>query len=121
MIENLRPNEQRAKTAIIVFGILLLIQTVSLISGVLQYNLLNELALGHFVSQSDIASNDLREQVLTITLVVALVVSLIVFILWFRRAYYNLHLKAAELTYSEGWAAGGWFVPVMNFAIPYKI
>lgn len=44
------------------------------------------------------------------------------FIMWFRRAYNNLHIAGARfLPYSEGWAAGGWFIPILNYFYPYRI
>ncbi len=43
------------------------------------------------------------------------------FIQWFRRAYYNLHQKINHLSHSEGWAAGAWFVPILNLYRPYQI
>ena len=121
MDSNLRPNEFRAKTAIIMFGIVLLVQTFSLISGYLQYKLVNELALGHFVAESELEYNDSRERIIVVVYVVVLLLSLIGFIRWFRRSYYNLHLKAEVLSYTEGWAAGSWFIPIINFVRPYKI
>lgn len=45
----------------------------------------------------------------------------ILFIQWFRRAYYNLHQISGNLSYSEGWAAGAWFVPFMNLGRPCTI
>lgn len=45
----------------------------------------------------------------------------ITFVLWFRRAYFNLHQKLKTLEFGEGWAAGSWFVPFVNLVRPYKI
>lgn len=45
----------------------------------------------------------------------------ITFIQWFRRAYFNAHILFKGLTYSEGWAAGAWFVPIMWWFAPYQI
>jgi hypothetical protein len=52
---------------------------------------------------------------------VAYLLSIITFIQWFRRAYYNLHQKVAALSHAEGWAAGSWFVPIINFYRPCRI
>ncbi len=41
--------------------------------------------------------------------------------MWFRRAYFNLHQKVSYLSHSEGWAAGSWFVPIVNLYRPYQI
>jgi hypothetical protein len=50
------------------------------------------------------------------------IISAIFFIMWFRRAYNNLHICGVkELPYKEGWAAGGWFVPFISLYYPYRI
>jgi len=41
---------------------------------------------------------------------------------WLRRAYYNLHLlPGINPEYTEGWAAGAWFVPFLNLVRPFTI
>ena len=48
--------------------------------------------------------------------------SLIYFLMWFRRAYNNLHLFGSpNLSLKEGWAVGAWFVPLINVVWPYLI
>ena len=50
------------------------------------------------------------------------IISAVFFIMWFRRAYNNLHIAGSKyLSYDEGWAAGAWFVPLLNLFLPYKI
>jgi hypothetical protein len=41
--------------------------------------------------------------------------------MWFKRAYFNLHQKVKNLSYSVDWAVGSWFVPILNFFRPYQI
>lgn len=51
-----------------------------------------------------------------------IIVTAVFFIMWFRRAYNNLHIAGARfLPYKEGWAAGAWFVPIVNWFYPYRI
>jgi Domain of unknown function (DUF4328) len=46
----------------------------------------------------------------------------VVFILWFHRAYANLsRLGATAIEYGDGWAIGGWFVPLLNLLRPKEI
>ena len=48
--------------------------------------------------------------------------SYVFLIMWLRRAYYNLHqLPGIRPEFSEGWAAGAWFVPFLNLIRPYTI
>ena len=50
------------------------------------------------------------------------VLTIVFFIMWFRRSYFNLHqLNNFSLQYTEGWAAGAWFVPFMNLYAPSRI
>ena len=97
------------------------INCISLISSYFQYDLLQTAANGGEISIEYATSNDNREQAIGIIQIIVLVVSAITFIQWFRRAYFNLHLRVNHLSHSEGWAAGCWFVPIVNFFRPYQI
>lgn len=88
----LRPNAQRAKTAILLLYCVLAIEIISLLSGYFQYDLLSTIAEGYFVSEATANSNDTREQIVGALYMIAFIISAITFIRWFRRAYYNLHL-----------------------------
>lgn len=67
-----------------------------------------------------INSNDTREQWMGISYLILFGLSAFTFILWFRRAYYNLSIRTA-INNGEVWAAGSWFVPFMNLVRPYRI
>ncbi|HEU4716799.1 MAG TPA: DUF4328 domain-containing protein, partial [Bacteroidia bacterium] len=81
-----------------------------------------------FVAQDSIGSFQLVRMaiigngIIGLVQTVAYILSIIFFIMWFRRAYNNLHLMGSQfLTFSEGWAAGAWFVPFMNLVRPFRI
>ena len=78
-------------------------------------------ANGGEISTEYATSNDNREQAIGIIQIIVFVVSAITFIQWFRRAYFNLHLRVNRLSHSEGWAAGCWFMPIVNLFRPYQI
>lgn len=120
-MEPLRPNSQRAKNAIILIWIVLAFEIISIISKFFQYNLLQTVINGGIITIEEANANDTREQIIAILSIVAYFISAIMFILWFRRAYYNLHIKATILSYTEGWAAGSWFVPIIHLYRPYQI
>ncbi len=120
-MENLKPNEQRAKTAILLIWIALAFEVISLISAYFQYDLLDSAANGAEITQETASANDTREQIIGILSLIVSLVSGITFIQWFRRAYFNLHLKVEHLAHSEGWAAGCWFVPILSLYRPYQI
>lgn len=120
-MEELRPNEQRAKNAITLIWIVLVLEIISLISGYFQYDLLQSVANGAEISAETASANDNREQIIAIIYMIAMIISAVTFIQWFRRAYYNLHLKVNYLAHTEGWAAGSWFVPIVSLYRPYQI
>jgi hypothetical protein len=116
----LRPNFERAKTAIFIIYIILVFNLISVFSFYFQYELLLKIEDGYY-SESEATSNDTRQQFIAIANALLYIVSAITFISWFRRAYYNLHQLTDRLRYSEGWAAGGWFLPIGNLFIPFQI
>lgn len=120
-MENLRQNGQRAKNAITLIWIVLALEIVSLISGYFQYDLLQNVASGGAISDETATANDTREQIIGLVFSIAYLFSAVVFIQWFRRAYYNLHLTVNNLSHTEGWAAGSWFVPIVSLYRPYQI
>ena len=121
MIKKLKPNKQRAKNAITLIWVILGLEFISIISGFFQYELINIVANGGDISNQSADANDNREQIIAIIYMIAYIISAVTFIQWFRRAYYNLHQKVSHLSYSEGWAAGAWFVPILNLFRPYQI
>ncbi len=121
MSKVLKPNEQRARNAILLILIVLALGIANLISSYMQYDMLQFVANGGSVPDEALEANDTRESVLGIIYFIAYVVSAITFIMWFRRAYYNLHQKVRGLACSEGWAAGSWFVPFLCLYRPYQI
>jgi hypothetical protein len=120
-MENLKPNGQRAKNAITLIWIVFALQIISLISGYFQYDLLQTAANGGEISTESATANDTRQQMIGIIYLIAYVISAITFIQWFRRAYFNLHLRVNYLSQTEGWAAGSWFVPIVSLYRPYQI
>lgn len=120
-MKDLRPNEQRAKNALTLLWIMLGLEIISLISSGLQYNLLSQISDFGSLTPEEADANDTREGIIGIMYLIAYIISVVTFIMWFRRAYYNLHLRAKNLSYSDDWAAGSWFVPFMNLVRPYKI
>ena len=52
----------------------------------------------------------------------ALIVGGLVFIIWLYRARRNAQVFNPDIhRRGPGWAIGGWFVPVMNFWVPYQV
>lgn len=118
---DIKPNNERAKILLSMIWIVLGLEILSLVSSGLQYNLLQTVSNGGELTSEAAKANDLREQIIAIIYLIAYIISGITFIMWFRRAYYNLHQKVKNLSSTEGWAAGCWFVPFVNLYRPYQI
>ncbi|EAY29107.1 DUF4328 domain-containing protein [Microscilla marina] len=120
-MNNLKPNDQRAKTAITLIWVVMVVEVIALISSYLQYDLIQSAVAGASVTIEEANANDARERLVAIVYLIVLTISGITFIQWFRRAYYNLHQRVDHLNHSEGWAAGAWFVPFLNLFRPFQI
>lgn len=119
-MEALRPNQQRAKLAIIFIWIVFGTEMLALISEVMQYFLLQSAKQGTMTDE-EATMNDLREGLISLFYLVMYIASIITFIQWFRRAYFNLGLLTNKLSTTDGWAAGAWFVPIMSLYRPYQM
>ena len=118
---NLKSNTKRAKNAIVLIWIILALEILMLISSYWQYNILQTLNNGGNVSEETIQLSDSIEGIIGLFYMIGFIISTITFIQWFRRAYFNLHLIVGNLSYSEAWASGSWFVPILNLFRPYRI
>lgn len=114
------PNAQRAKNLIIIFYVLVGCECISIISAYLQYDLLANIT--DYIDPNTAEMNDIRQQMVGFITFAIYITSIVLFIMWFRRAYHNLHLAGVTgLKFSEGWAAGCWFIPFVNLTRPYNI
>lgn len=117
----MRPNSQRAKTAEIFIWIVTGFSLISVMSNLLQYNLLVDIQSGNPVSQQEATSNDSRQMIIALTSVAIFIVSSVMFIQWFRRAYYNQEIKFGNMSTTNGWASGAWFVPIYSLFKPVQM
>lgn len=120
-MERLRPNQQRAKLAILFVWAVFGIKMIALISDVMQYSLLKSMANGELVTEQEKIANDVREAIISLFYLVIFIGSIITFIQWFRRAYFNLGLLSNNLSTTDGWASGAWFIPIMSLYRPYQM
>lgn len=116
----LRPNKTRAKNTIWLIWAVLISNFFMAISDFNNYFLFKEVLNGNI--QIDwIEKSDLFSSVTGAITVIIYIISGITFIMWFRRAYYNLKICIKITKYSDGWAAGAWFVPFLNLFRPISI
>ncbi|MEL6356717.1 MAG: DUF4328 domain-containing protein [Bacteroidota bacterium] len=112
----LKPNAQRAQWAVYSFYALLVLTLAFTGAQWLEY-------------ESAVQDNILQDQyfirsseVIALFYLGGLLVNVILFIMWFRRAYFNLHTVGTTIQkFDEGWAAGAWFIPLLNLVRPYQI
>ena len=90
-----------------------------------EINTLNEYMALDYLEEEEITNYDVATMVSGLIGLISFTVyvwAIVAFIQWFRRAYFNLHsIKTPGLRYQEGYAVGGWFIPLANLYIPYRI
>jgi len=121
-MSELKPNGQRAKKAILWIWIVLAFEAVSCFLSCIEYGIYQSIINGVDVPEEVIDANDTGSFIVASLAILVFIISVVMFIKWFRRAYQNLHQSVSHrLLYSEGWAAGSWFVPILNIYRPYRI
>lgn len=119
-MQPLRPNKKRAKNAILYIWLVLASQFFMAICDFNNYFLFKQ-ALDGNVQMDWIEKIDLFSSFIGIISVIIYIIAAITFIMWFRRAYYNLKLCIKTTAYDDSWAAGAWFVPFINLVRPISI
>ncbi|HYE53518.1 MAG TPA: DUF4328 domain-containing protein [Chitinophagaceae bacterium] len=117
------PNKQRAKQIISIFYIVLVMTIIQTAHAVWQYIAVDDFIKNPSAIDLDLANQvDFTSRIVGLLAVTLRIVTIVFFIRWFRRAYNNLHAIAPEeASQPEGWAAGAWFVPILNLFRPYQI
>jgi tRNA A-37 threonylcarbamoyl transferase component Bud32 len=116
----LKPNKLRANSAIIWIWAVLGLEIANIIISFITMVVLIE--MNYSYGGGDLFSVvEALSGLIGILYFIAFLISAITFIKWFRRAYFNLHQINNNLTFTEGWAAGSWFVPIVNILRPYRI
>ncbi|NNF59033.1 MAG: DUF4328 domain-containing protein [Rhodothermaceae bacterium] len=100
----------------------LVLLAVSFVSSVLQLLLLQDAQNGAFVSEARATANDTRELVVAVLTIAGLLANAVVFLRW-KWAGYRLmpSLTGHPTEHKPGWAAGAYFVPILNLFRPYQI
>lgn len=115
----LRDNSRRAEQATGSFQVLAGVLLLTIVSD---FWYMGQLTAGQSADEIDTGSLlGIAHNLLMIIELVSLITGLVLLVRWLRRAYWNLHALQQHLDYSEGWAAGAWFVPFLNLYRPYSI
>lgn len=112
----LRPNQKRSRNAIFMIWVFTLLYAIPIFFEGFEYLYVDEYdeSLGTIIFY-------LLWGLFSFLAIIAMILSAVTFIMWFRRAYYNLHQKVTGLSYTDGWAASSWFIPLANLFVPYAI
>jgi hypothetical protein len=103
--EIISDNSIRSKAAFYLLLGVIFLDLIHLLSQYMQYSLLT--TNDGVFSQAEAQMNNLRVSGIAILIVALHLTNIVFFVMWFRRAYNNLHkLGVRGLEYSEGWAAG---------------
>lgn len=90
-------------------------------SSWLQLDLLQRVAAGAEVTETEADSNDRREMFSGLLFLAVYIATAIVFLRWIYLAKRNAQaLGATGLQFTPGWSVGYFFVPVMNLWKPYQ-
>lgn len=115
-------NSKRAKNLLIVFWIVIALTIIGIISGYFELELLKSAQMGNYVDEKAATANDLRQGIIGIIQFVAYITSVVLFLMWFRRAYGNLHrVGLTYLKYNEPMAIWAWFIPIISLFRPVQI
>lgn len=117
----LKPNTQRALNLLMLLWVFLGLSAVAFGSGIYRYFLIRKGAAGEEISAQAAETALLISNLVAVVTFIVYFTCMVMFIMWFRRAYYNLHQLTSRLSFREGWAAGAWFVPIISLYRPYQI
>ncbi len=121
MIE-IKPNDKRAKSAIIVFYVYLCVAIVFGLFSIYTSYLYSDIASGSTYSERTINLVSVGEGAIGLAVMSANIACIVLFILWFRRAYANLNRVGLHVTTeTDGWVFWGFVVPILNLFRPYQM
>jgi hypothetical protein len=111
----------RAKWAVALLGVILLIDVAEGVGSVMQIDVLGRIARGAVLAPGEADANDARMQLIAGARLLVFVLAGVAFIRWFRRAYANLQSFGVPLKNPESDALWSFFIPLLNFIRPYDI
>ncbi len=118
----IKDNSKRAKILLTVFGVLIVLNSVGLLIGYNEMQILKKAQIGEYVSEEAENLSELLQGIIGLVQFGLYISSVVVFLNWFRRAYGNLH--RADITYinhRETMAVWAWFIPIVSFYRPVQM
>jgi hypothetical protein len=116
------PGGSLATGAMILLGACAALHLASAAAQLVRYRMLETLIGGGRLPVADLRAVTSAIGLLSWAQLLLTVGTAVVFCVWFVTAYQNVRrLGASGLTYAAGWAAGGFFVPILSLFVPYVI
>lgn len=120
-MEELRPNAQRARYAIAMIWVILFLNTAILIMELISLIIYEGYIPTEGISEFFIWLLITGHSYASLLVIIAAIVSITTFLMWFRRAYYNLGLRYKDRLYGDVWTLWAWFIPFLNLYMPFQI
>lgn len=117
-----KPATGTAYLTMVLLGVTIIISGVTLASEYMQYQLADRMVKGEQFPEAQLEANDMRQMAIGVVHFLVYIACAITFAVLFYRLYANLlPLGADQLQHTPGWAAGAWFVPLLNLFRPVQI
>ncbi len=117
----LKDNSKRAKNIVYILLVICVVNLVALVSDYYQIELLEPMLLGESITESEAEANDLRQTIIGLLQAAMQICSAILFIMWFRRAYWNLNKIQGYTEHDESMASFSFLIPFVSLYRPFKI
>jgi uncharacterized membrane protein len=118
-----KDNSLRARNVIFAFYGICVINILAVVSDYFQISLLEEYNVGNFISDEEADANDLRQMIIGVMQSVLFITTSVLFLVWFYRAYRNLHiiLNERKMKSSISMTIWGFIIPIVSLFKPVQI
>lgn len=114
------PVEGIGRVLVILLGLLVLVDLISVGSGFMQLELLEAFGRGE-VDPLAAERNDAREQAVGITYLLLFAVTAITWLIWFNRAYRNIDVFGGARSRETKWSVWAHIIPFISLYLPHRL
>jgi hypothetical protein len=120
-IYNTKSNKIIAKDTIATLVVVFIVEIAMIISLLMQFHLIKSANEGLEITNEMVNHNNLRMLIVLLAYLLVYLLSGIFFLVWFFRAYDNLHKRILKCDNIVGWSIASWFVPIISLYRPFNI
>jgi len=118
----IKRNRMRRNFVFVLFGAWAVLTLAGVASGYWQVSLLEEFQATGMIDPDEATMSDFIHGGIGILQSVIYIATAVLFLMWFRRAYANLHrLGITYLRHKDDWAIWSWIIPILSFWYPVRI